>query len=148
MAESIDFPQELIHFLSEEIVCCLGVPMSDGGVYVAPLRFWCDKDNLSIYMATARDSEKMWWLREGRQSISASIAIGLRDGLPYSIQMRGILGTLDHNTNEYVRGQYSKIASTLNDPNDPRNVMLVFYPTWARYTDRSTPEKITHMINF
>lgn len=148
MAEDLaDIPGSLKDFLEDEVVCCLAVAMPDDQVHVAPLRFWCDVRDLCVYMTTSRASEKMWWLREGKLFVNASVAIGVTRKLPYSLQMRGTLEIFDPNADTYVAEQYSKIASELDNIYDPSNTMIKFCPTWARYTDRATEQKLMYSID-
>ena len=123
--------------MKNEQVCTLAVAMPEGDVYVAPLLFWGDSDNLRMYMCTSRTSEKMWWLQSGRTSVRAALAIGLAKSLPYSLQMRGRLEVFDPLSDPSAGAQYRLIASDLNNPDDPANAMIVFIPEWARYTDRA-----------
>jgi general stress protein 26 len=142
----VHIPDQLREFLADEILCCLAVAMPEEAVHAAVLRYWCDTQNLNIYMSTSKKSEKMWWLRKGKTSVKTSIAIGLTHQQPYSLQMRGTLEVFDPQSDSYISEQYSKVASELDHIDDPNNVMIVFRPNWARYTDRVTDQKLMYPI--
>jgi hypothetical protein len=96
-------------------------------------------------MCTSKASEKMWWVRGGEPSVQAAIACGFEKELSYSLQMRGRLEVFNPESNPHAANEYAGRASQLDIINDPENAMVVFIPSWARYTDRANGY-ITHQI--
>ena len=131
-------PDQFKQFLAKETVCSLGVVLPSGEVHGAPLLFWCDPTTLFVYMSTSKNTEKMTWKRQGYEIAKASIAIGVGKNQPYLLQMRGTIQVLDHRTNERVYTEYMRVAHAKDNPDEADNTMIVFSPTWARYSDWST----------
>ena len=140
----ITLPHRFKQFLERETVCSLAVTLSTGEVHIAPVLYWCDPATLEVYMSTAVSTEKMEWYRTGKRITQASIAIGQNKGLPYLLQMRGTIGIVGYDDTKPTHAAFMKVAHKLDDPRDADNTMILFRPTWARYSDwkNSTQEVI------
>lgn len=143
--DKVALPDQLSRFLSSETICCLAVPLPDGGVHTTPLLYWMDVTTLNVYMATAKEFEKMWWYRNDESNSKASIVIGLAKKLPYLLQMRGTLEVFDYMSDSYNASQYLKISSSLDNQRHSKNTMVVFKPNWAKYN--SWKEHTTHTLS-
>jgi uncharacterized protein YhbP (UPF0306 family) len=125
-------------FLGQQAVAVIAVPVDiDGTLHAATLHYWHRAEPLKFYFVTGKDTEKCRMLLDGK-SVKAACVVGTNPGTAFSLQMRGSLAIVnaDERTAE-VDAYYQKHAGHPRDIADPKNVLLEFTPSWARFTDPS-----------
>lgn len=126
-----DYPS-LAHFLQNEKAATIAVPINDqGDLHAATLLFWNSDDPLVFYFVTGRHTEKARLLKI-RKQIPCAVVVGTQKGTDFTLQMRG---TLHEGTAKDLELYYEKRGNRFDDVNDPKNMCLVFRPSWARFTD-------------
>lgn len=130
-----DHPQ-LADFLSAQTAATLAVPIdANGAVHAASLLYWHSLSPLRFYFVTAETTEKFTLLRT-QPSIPAALVIGTDKGTPFTVQLRGTLAVIDPKKNlNIVDAYYQKRGNRSDDIDDPKNHLLLFTPTWGRFTD-------------
>ncbi|MFI5275608.1 MAG: hypothetical protein ACHQT5_02170, partial [Candidatus Saccharimonadales bacterium] len=69
-------------------------------------------------------------------SMPAALAIGTEKGTPFTVQLRGSLEAIDPaGHKQIVSAYYQKRGNRRDDLNDPNNSLIMFTPTWGRFTD-------------
>lgn len=128
--------QPLQTFLSKQSAATLAVPIDNAGtIHAASLLYVHDKDPLRIYFVTGKATQK-YTLLQRKHSIPAALVIGTEKGTPFTVQLRGTLQALDATEHGNITKQYyQKRSNRGDDIADPNNSLLVFIPSWGRFTD-------------
>ena len=125
---------ELATFLRNETAATLAVPIDNNGtIHAASLLYWNSEEPLSFYFVTNRDSEKTALLKSQKE-IPGACVVGTSRGTAFTLQMRGALGEANP-APAIVDAYYKKRGDKFDDLADEKNMMLVFHPSWARFTD-------------
>ncbi len=122
----------LDEFLQRQVAATIAVPVdATGTIHAASLLYWNSTNPLAFYFVSGRDTEKARLLKN-QQEIPCAAVVGTEKGTDFTLQMRG---TLREGTAEELELYYQKRGNRFDDVNDPKNMCLVFTPTWARFTD-------------
>jgi len=127
---------QLRAFISEHTTATLAVSIDDNGtIHAASLLYVHSENPFRLYFVTAKTTEK-YRLLHTKPSIPAAVVIGTEKGTPFTVQLRGLLQTVDpaHNTN-IIEKYYEKRGNRGDDIADSKNSLLMFIPRWGRYTD-------------
>lgn len=132
----IDKIKGLIKFLLTEPASVLSVPIDkEGTIHSAGLLFAFDPESFEFIFITSSKTEKCKLLLKEKQ-VKASCVIGTQKGVPYSLQMRGVVRLKEYNTAQEELNLYEKkFGKKFDDMSDSDQVVLIFEPNWARYTD-------------
>ena len=126
----------LAKFLDQERAATVAVPIdSNGTIHAAALGYWHTGNPLRFYFVTDKATEKCRLLVE-KGSVQAACVVGTVVGVDFCLQMRGqikIVNSADFK--ETIDKYYAKRGNRHDDIDDPKNVLMEFTPTWARYTD-------------
>lgn len=126
----------LNEFLQTEKVAVLALPIDDKRtIHSAALLFAPTGDLPELIFITGRDTEKCRMLQDG-QAVKASCAIGTSKGIPFSMQMRGMVKLIEYDkAKTYLDAYELKFGKRVDDMSESNQVVLVFAPSWARVTD-------------
>jgi general stress protein 26 len=132
-----DHPK-LIDFLKSHETLNMANPIDDRGtLHASAMLYHCTVDPLRFYIVTARDTEKCKLLKNDK-TVQCAVVIGTERHTPFSIQMRGSFKEIESKDNQEIIGAYyKKLDNHYDDINDPKNCLLEYTPTWARFTDYS-----------
>lgn len=127
---------KLAAFLGTEMVATVALPIdANGGIHAASLLYTHTTEPLAFYFITGHDSEKCRLLRSGN-AVRGACVIGTYKGTPFTLQMRGKFRVADPQSYQaQINRYYQKHPKRQDDINDSSNVLLIFTPDWARFTD-------------
>jgi general stress protein 26 len=128
--------QRLRSFLHEAKAATLAVPINDAGtIHAASLLYVHDDDPLKFYFISSKSTEKYTLLHK-KSSIPAALVIGTEKGTPFTVQLHGLLESVDPAENaDVLEKYYEKRGNRGDDITDPNNSLLLFTPNWGRFTD-------------
>lgn len=123
-------------FLQTATTATLAVPIDDiGTIHAASLLFVHEEIPFRLYFITGKLTEKYTLLRT-KDTIPAALVIGTEKGTSFTLQLRGSLSSIDPNVHtEILNNYYTKRGNRGDDIDNPANVLLVFTPSWGRFTD-------------
>lgn len=123
---------DLAAFLEHQMAAVIAVPVdANGTLHAATVSYWNAISPLAVYFVTNRESEKCQLLKS-QASIPCACVIGTEKGTEFTLQMRG---TLSEAANLDLAGYFQKQSNRPDARVDAKDMVLVFTPTWARFTD-------------
>lgn len=127
-----DYPT-LAAFLRQEPVAVIAVPVdTKGALHAATLHYWNSESPLAFYFITNRESEKCTLLKT-QAEIPCACVIGMQESTEFTLQMRGTLH--EASAEGVVENYYRKQRKNANKALDAKDMVLVFRPHWAHFTD-------------
>lgn len=133
----IDSPK-LLDFLKSHETLNMANPIdNEGTLHAAAMLYYCSVKPLRFYFVTARNTDKCKLLKTN-DSVQCAVVVGTERHTPFSVQMRGFFKEIEpKDYQEIISGYYKKLNNHYDDINDPKNCLLEYTPTWARFTDYS-----------
>ena len=133
----------VLDFLGKERVCVLSGILPDGGSHSSTLHYSYQSEPLQFFFQTWDESTKVQALLKG-QNKQASLVIGFseQDNLTFQArcEMRIVIDPVEREAFSKIHYQKHPFAEQFKDEHTR---LIVFTPTWWRYTDfTSVPEKI------
>lgn len=128
----------LVSFLDKEPVATAALPIDDQGtIHAATMRFWHAPQPLKFYFVTDEDTQKCTLLKNGATAKGACV-VGTYRGTGFTLQMRGMFEIADTQMHENeITSYYAKRGNRNEDIDEDGTILLMFTPSWARFTDYS-----------
>jgi general stress protein 26 len=128
--------QNVLHFLEKHRVGVLAITLEDGSPHAATMHYSMRDEPFKLFFATARDSKKGQAL-EGKKHIKASVVVGFDPKEWTTIQLDGELKVVtDPEQIDLVKAiHYANNPDSRARHTEPETLMLVFTPTWWRYSN-------------
>ena len=137
-------PTHLSRFLHEERIGVLAVLLADGVPYASTLRFaHRESPALEIYFVTAKDSEKLSKLADGRAA-NASVVVGFSEEKWITVQMKGRAKILDSpQESEFAKELlFNKFPEWERHRDNEKVAWVKFTASWWKYSDLSEDDKV------
>ncbi len=126
---------ELAKFLDDESFATAALPVDHvGTIHAATMGYAHRTDPLTFYFVTGKASEKCTLLKNG-EAVRGALVVGTCKDTPFTLQMRGDFRIVEANSHPKAIETFYKKHSSRDDIDDPKNILLEFTPTWARFTD-------------
>lgn len=125
-------------FIDENRICVLAVEMLDGSPHAATLHFASSGEQPVFVFKTSRQYRKSEALF-GREKSRASFVIGFEESEKQkAFQADGSVRLIKEEEKEYVDAYLKKFPE--KEVKYATDILLLFTPTWWRYTDWGKPE--------
>lgn len=126
----------LSKFLREQEAAVLSVPIDNNGTIHSAALLYAHNDNpLRFIFITGSETEKCRLLIRQKEVVGSCV-IGVARGVPFSLQMRGLvrLKRLSEASNELDIYEVKR-GKRSDDVSNSSQAVLIFEPTWGRCTD-------------
>jgi len=125
---------KILEFLKTHNVSTLTLQLSNGTPHAAVMHFSHKDDPFELYFATKTTSKKCDALLSGG-STKASFVTGFSEEEWVTLQMDGEVKIAKENLEEISEIHYTKNPSSKRYKDEPGACLLVFTPTWWRYSN-------------
>jgi uncharacterized protein YhbP (UPF0306 family) len=133
---------EALEYLATQRIGVLAIEMLDGSPHAAALHFAHTENPAVFYIATGVDSRKSEALLKNGSS-RATFVVGADENNMKTFQADGIARVVDASENEAFMEVYlRKFPKREGRVKDAKALLMVFTPTWWRFTDWKTPEGV------
>jgi len=135
--------KNVLDFIEKHRISVLTTLLKDGKPHSATMHYAFSKDPLSFIFLTEKGSRKLSALAESFSP--ASLVIGFSEEEWVELQVEGEIKVVrDKNELDYVWKVYAdKYVGMDKYKNSPDSIMVLFRPSWWRYTEfRPKPPKV------
>lgn len=124
--------EQILDYVNSQSIAVLAVQMPDNAPHAATMHFGFLENPNRFIVVTNKDSKKCIPLLQG-ETANASFVIGQSEADMKSLQMDGVV---EMATDESVSEEFfAKFPDKKGRYNSETDAILVFTPTWWRYSD-------------
>ncbi len=134
--------KEILDYIQTQRICVLAVEMPDGSPHAATVHFAYSESPFEFYIFTDTDTRKYESLL-AKVETRASVVVGFDDtkAVMKTLQIDGKLSVLkDEKLKSAQEIYFGKYENKKEFMDDEECSLMVFIPTWWRFTDWTTPE--------
>lgn len=124
--------EQIVNYINSQRIAVLAVEMPDGSPHAATIHFGNVEDPMRFIILTEKTTRKCESIIANGKC-RASLVLGQDTETMQTLQMDG---TLESTTDEAILNAYLQKFPNMKDRSeDPDGIVLVFTPTWWRYSD-------------